>query len=986
MRCIWSTTASNALRVFSPRTVALSYGGARFSRAAHQPSSPIPRHGFPTATRVSVTSAALSYSHVVASNSISVEEAVDAASESSTLPNLERPSRISFAAAQAIRMCIRNGGFADGFFVLNSIRYAAHRQKASALPFKMPGMLYSKSEFEAAALQFGPDVSQRLSAHVLLHGLLRNSLAEPAFELAKLMMAEGVVLRSTTMQAILEALISTGTPRSHVSRGFPFTRPDPSIPLTRAADVLVLRPSIMADQRTRFALKLLFLARRHRQRRTDAMFKLFLAASLLHGELIVFSLLFGWACRDWQTAYSLERNLEILPDDHELQSSDQVIVARRRLAHLQSEAIFPDRQSLESALAVIGTILSRDGEALTPTHDRLVALQALGNLAGLLDRRQIPFADISPLLSTLYKCPRVEDEIWIVGEGGCPERIKAHTYFHRVIFRLIHSLPTYLLSTGSAIRRRGTPPDAIVKNRRYSMLPPLDLAGYNALLHYALRHRLSPALAEAVLVHMTKKRWEPLSPDTVTANILVRSATLLRRYDIVTEVLEKNNLTYVLGIPPHPIPGVPDSPSSNNHIPLPPVQPIQNRTDIIVDRTRLGKILGRIRSEGLEIPRLPSEADVHTLTTYIAYLTSRGRQREVKKLLWTLFPELNTSKYPSNSEHPKDRALGRKGLLTSYRRAISMGPVFLSAVLNALYKSNQPILADRVWALAKKAERHSWLRKLLPNVKPWILGPQAYTVMLNCYGDLARRRNWRMVLRSQPLNGRTAIASVWGTLRYECQKLPQPFLPEQVRELMHSIMSQAALSVFRRFMNLRHDYALTPELSSWLAEKDIPKPDARFFNAALRAFRPRTPPMGKSWYRRQLRDAKFALDYKRVLSHHASWNGSLHEVAKNMLHAGFPLPPGLQPVFIGRLQDMDLPIVRRPDRGPFAYRPQKVHPWRRYRLHTPKEKGLPVSRAYPQFREVLSQRWKQRYSRKRQRRRRVVEQDEEGVDPKLQLL
>ncbi|KAF7354887.1 hypothetical protein MSAN_01403200 [Mycena sanguinolenta] len=446
---------------------------------------------------------------------------------------------------------------------------------------------------------------------------------------------------------------------------------------------------------------------------------------------------------------------------------------------------------------------------------------------------------------------------------------------------------------------------------------------------------------------------------------------------------KKNNLTYVLHIPPHPIPKSPQASPSKTHVPLRPVSPLQNRTDIVVDHTKWGKILGRIGSESIHIPKVLSKADVHTLTAYIAYLTSSGHPREVKELLWALFPELNTSKYPSNSEEHSHRALGRKGLLTTYRRAIFLGPVFLSAVLNALYKSNQPILADRIWTLAKKAERLSWARKLLPNVKPWIMGPHAYTVMINCYSSLARRQYWRMVLRPQRLNYRTAIASVWGTLRYKCQILPRPLPSHQVMELMHDLMRHAALVVFRRFMNLRHDYAEIPEMRRWLAEKDIPKPDARFFNAALRAFRPRTPPMRKSWYRRQLRDAKFNLDFKGVLPNsNDGWNGSLHEVAKNMIHAGFPLPPGLQPLFVGRLRGFDLPVVHGPDRGPFAYRPQKIHPWLRYRLHTPKEKGLPVSRAYPQFREVLAQRRRHRRSRKRQRNRRA-EQDAQRVAPKV---
>jgi hypothetical protein len=901
----------------------------------------------------------------VAADSITVEEAVDTVSESSTpLPNLEKPSKISLAAAQAIRMCIRNGGIGDGFFVLNSIRYAAYRQKSSTLPFKMPGMLYSRAEFEAAALQFGPDVSPRLAAHVLLHGLLRNNLAEPAFDLAKMIMAEGVILRSATMEAIIEALVSTGTPRRRVTRGLPFAAPNPTIPLSLASDVLVLRPSVMADRRTRFALQLLFLARRHRQRRTDTMFKLFMAASLLNGELITFSLLFGWTCRDWQNAYSLESNLEIIQDDDQLQSSSQAIAARRRLVHLRNEAIFPDKHSLESALTVIDIILSRDGDELRPTHDRLVALQALGNLVSLLDRRQIPFPDIASLIRTMYKCPRVDDEIWIVGAGGCPERIKAHTYFHRVLSTLIHSLP----SQRPLPRHPSVPPDAIVKNRRYDMLPPLDLSSYNALLHYALRHRLSPALGDAVLSHMTKKRWKPVSPDIVTANILVRSGTLMRRYDIVAEVL-KNNLTYVFSIPPTPTPET-TFPQTEIRIPLHPVPAVQDRTDIVANHTRWGKKLGRMVSETIETPKLPSNADIHTLTTYIAYLTSRGHPRSVKKLLFTIFPELNAAKYPTNSEREKDRVLGRTALLTSLRRAITLGPVFLSAVLNALYKSGQAALADRVWQLAKKAERRSWVRDLTPECKPWILEPHAYTVMLNCYGDLARRHQpWRFHLRSNKrISQRTARNSAWATFLYECQKLPPPWPPHQVQALLHRIMSEAALDVFRRLLNLGREYDQTGYLRRWLAKKDIPKPDARFFNAALHVFRPRTPPMRKSWYKLQFRNANFVLNYNGVLPQNPGWNGPLHEVAESMMRAGYALPYGLRHLFVGRLDGLHLPIVPRPDRAPLAYRSYKFHPWLRYRLPTPKEKGLPVSRGYPQFRDVLAQRWSQRRIKKRRRR------------------
>ncbi|KAJ7122919.1 hypothetical protein C8R44DRAFT_157662 [Mycena epipterygia] len=968
MRCIWSTTASNAFHTFIGRGAAVSHGRAAFTRAAYRPSGRSVQLVSPTTMRVSATSAALSYSHAAATHPVSLEEAVDAVSESSTsLPNLlVKPSKIAFAAAQAVRMCIKNGGIGDAFFVLNSIRYAAYRNKSSALPLKLPGMPYSRIEFEAAALQFGPDVSQRLPAHALLHGLLRNGLAEPAFDLAKVMMAEGVVIRSATMEAVIESLVSVGATRRRSNRGLPFAAPHPSIPLKLASDVLWLRPSMMADQRTRFALKLLFLARRHRQRRTDTMFKLFMAASLLNGELIIFSLLFGWTCKDWQKAYSPPSDLELVPDD-ELQSSSPT--PRYHRTHLQSETTIPDRDSMDSALAIIETILTRDGETLKPTHARLVALQALGNLASLLDRRLIPFPEIASLLRTMYKCPRVEDEIWIVGTGGCPERIKAYEYFHRVLFNLIQSLPSHP-------RHLSVVSVAVVKNRRYDMLPPLGLSGYNALLHYALRHRLSPALGETVLTHMLKKRWEPISPDTVTANILLRSGTWMRRDDIVTETLQSmGNPTLRPYLPPTPPvhaddPAVPETDVVIHSAPLPPGE---CRTDMTIDRTRWGSKLGRIGREKIKIPDLPFEADIYTLTAYISYLTMTGRAREVKKLLFNIIPELDSAKYHTNSELKEHRRSGRVALLTALCRAIVLGPVFFSAVLNALHKSGQPALADRIWQLAKKAERCSWMRRHVPECEPWVFGPHVYTIMMNCYGDLARRQSpW--ILRLHPakrISKRTSKDSAWAGFVYECQKLPSPMPPSRVQFLLRRFMGKAALGVFRRFYNLRDEYDRVPQLRKWLAREDIPKPDARFFNAALRVFRPRTPPMRKSWYRKQLRLAKRTLDHHGVLLENKGWNLPLQEVAEHMIDAGYTVPLGLRYLFVGRLDETSLSLslaaVERPGRGPYGYRRDKHWSLLRYRLPTPKEKGLPVSRAYPQLRQILAPRLAILKERERQR-------------------
>ncbi|KAJ7179609.1 hypothetical protein C8R46DRAFT_1074247 [Mycena filopes] len=914
MRCLWSPTASNALHILARGPAS---GRAGFSRVASRPSVSSSLLKYPSTTRASATSAALSYSHVV-HNSMSLGEAVDAVPESATsLPNLAKPSRIAFAAAHAIRMCVQNGGIADGFFVLNSIRYAAYRHKDSSVPFKMPGMLYSKIEFEAAALQFGPNISQRLSAHVLLHGLVKNNLAEPAFELAKMLMAEGLVIRGRTMEGIMEALVYTNVSHHPKNPALRFAAPHPSIPLKRARD----------DQRTRFALQLLFLARRHRQRRTDNMFKLLMAASLLKGELIIFSLIFGWACRDWQKALSQK--------DDELHSTSQVIAARSRLAHLRAEGIFPSRHSMESALTIIETILTRDIGTEEPTHTRLVALQALGNLAGLLDRRQIPFPEIEALLRTMYKCPRVEDEIWIVGAGGCPERIKAHAYFHRVLLKLTRTLPSDRLPS----RHPSVARDAIVHGRRYDMLPPLELEGYNGLLHYAL----APPT----------KRWEPIAPDTVTANILIRSGTC------DAQVLRSigSDGTYVSPIPPTALPD--GEPPPGNDVAPDVVEAAQPRTDIVVNRTTWGKKLAGLSNETIEIPQLPSSMDIYTLTSYIAYLTSR------EKLLFSVLPELDSNKYPTNSDARKDRYLGRAALDATLRRSITLGPVFFTAVLNALYKAGRLVLADRVWQLAKKAELRSWLRDLVPEVKPWIFDAAAYTIMINCYAYLGATLSPRL-----RISQRTARHSVWATFLYECQKLPRPLPTAHVQALLRQYMTTAGLGVFRRLTGLLGTYDGTPELRRWLAKEDIPKPDARFLQRSLYALsdpgRLRCASRGTDC---SLQTARFNLDFKGVVPDAPGWNPPLHEVAQCMVGLGYPIPYGLRHLFVGRLENVDLPFLHRAQPKPFAYGKYRYHSRLRYRLPTPKQKGLPLRRSYVQLRQLIARRrWRKLREKQKARR------------------
>ena len=64
------------------------------------------------------------------------------------------------------------------------------------------------------------------------------------------------------------------------------------------------------------------------------------------------------------------------------------------------------------------------------------------------------------------------------------------------------------------------------------------------------------------------------------------------------------------------------------------------------------------------------------------------------------------------------RDMRKKSRQERLHRAASLGPDFFVAVLNALCKAGKTGLTERVWLLAKQAERISWVAGDIP---PWFL-------------------------------------------------------------------------------------------------------------------------------------------------------------------------------------------------------------------------------------------------------------------------
>ncbi|KIK07644.1 hypothetical protein K443DRAFT_168386 [Laccaria amethystina LaAM-08-1] len=604
------------------------------------------------------------------------------------------PAQISLAASQAVRLSIANNDLPDAFLIVNSIRYAGLGDRQSSI-LKFSGIRDLK-RFKASVVPFDSNVSPRLSSHALLHGLIRVGLSKKAGNLAQQMIESGIRIRSRTLEAVFQAITHPSLITGNI------TSPLLLKSSLENSNILTLKPAMANHHGTKFALRILHLARQKRQKRTSNMFRTLMTLCVINGEIIIASLLFGIMVRDWQ-ARMLESSIKLDPS-----SPGPIVTTQNELglpAWYDRQAAFPPESCLHPMLDTIDQTLSSDATDEGSQLYIRAALQALANIAVLLDEKRIPFESISPIIRSLSACPRAPDKVWVPDKAGRPEQVEAYSYFHDVLGRLTNDLPT----------RNYLHP---VPSPKTSMLPAMDRYSYNSLLQYALRHRRSGILAEKILRHMTVERVPPLKPDEATSTILLRNGTLLRRSEVVDKAW---NLM---------------------------------RDD--QDATRMDTI-----------HRAVERGDNHTITTTITHLTSTGRPDVVIDLLPVIFPGLLLpSDQAARDREPTDPAERKKVYLKLLKHAVKLGPYVFTSILNALQKIGRTGLTERVWKLAKDAELASWWVDLDPEAKftPWCLPIHAYTIMIKLYAAEASRGSFNNNLDDEARKARHARQGVigWG--------------------------------------------------------------------------------------------------------------------------------------------------------------------------------------------------------------------------------
>lgn len=305
-------------------------------------------------------------------------------------------------------------------------------------------------------------------------------------------------------------------------------------------------------------------------------------------------------------------------------------------------------------------------------------------------------------------------------------------------------------------------------------------------------------------------------------------------------------------------------------------------------------------------------------------------------------------------------------------RAVSLGPWFFIAVLNALTKAGKTGLAERVWLLAKQAERASLTGAIGIDgnpMKPWCLPIHAYTIMLQCYGAEARR-GFELRCTSRPRTNDWAPKIGGNTVRgWASYVLAQNVAARKHRSrrtlallmgvTLYRIMCHAGMAVWNCLSELQNVDKAT---------LNPPRPDARFFNAALEMFgrQPRTfqrsSRTNPAHWRRKVTLGN--VQFSRLGVRPRNWNPFLGRIVKEMHALGFKVPPGFRRFFVGQWPYGFEEHRHRPELNeqPFAF-PKRRSPFRPHALRTLKTRGLPVRRTVWR---ALGRRywWKYRWRRK----------------------
>ncbi|KAK7051320.1 hypothetical protein VNI00_004820 [Paramarasmius palmivorus] len=804
---------------------------------------------------------------------------------------------MSRAARQAVHALVREGDTASAFLVLHAARQSQSHSMETWRPKETTQM-------------FRKPVSPRLCGHALIHALLRKGAQQKAFRLAQNMLEEDIRLHQKTLEAVVKGVLDSSG-RRPVSKTEFLSRLKTILGTSQAAQ---LSPLMTAHAGTRCAIQIMQAARRRNYERTENMFSAVIKACLLQGELLAATLLFTAMVKEWTVREAQWRK------DTE-SGNDAPNSANHRGAHQR----IPDAGLLVSILSSIMEVLNRDGRRAADSPYGIsfhAAIQALANLAWLLDWRQLMWPEVGGLIRALYSCPKSDHNVFILGANNRFLRVNASDYFNHVLTRLIHDPPRPESPTSHPF---GVPSKSKV-GEVHSHMNVMCRHSCNALLNYALRHQKSPDLANRILVYM---REIGVELDTATFNTLLRAGTITRKSDLVEKALAAlRKVPENDGLLKDALSPSPSSQDRTQKTPIP--VPIPSIEDSLLSTN------------------VPLKADSNTINSYITHLVATGRADVVAGILFYLVPELHVVDHPSwGTATPEEiRQFRRESRVECIRRIASYGPHVLVSLLSALRKAGQVGLVERVWILAKEAERASWVPGFCEDVEPWLLPVEAYTVMISTYADQVKKRWWKRLPMTEserawvPRTNSRVKGWAKFILSTKRREKAHRFSAGKIGAMgIYNSMMTGAQSVYDELLKLRQ--TSLPSRSPIL-----PEPDVKFFNAMLRIttrhpkMPPRNPYTTPSHWRQHIRFANWI--YARLGKPRSYPNPMLETVVTDMKQAGLSIPLGLQYLLVGRSPNL---LGVSPDTSPHhKSNRRRFHP---FRIPVNKSRGLFLRRKAP---------------------------------------
>ena len=653
---------------------------------------------------------------------------VDSASFPPQTPEQARPSRLALAATNAVHMSLEEHDFEGAMMIVNTVRYAA-------LPQEMRQLKFWQSS-RRLPVTIPPGVSPRLPAHALIHGLVRHGLFHQASEFAIALMKNQIRLRGKILECITDGLAEAATDKSVVSKRRDDLSKRHMQKLLHDPDVLSVHSHKPSNPNTAFAVQLWLMARKSESKRTRAMFNTLITLCLINGEIIIASLLFGLLVKDW------EQRSNNLTAYCQLEKSRQPSFETSKalyIKHLSTQDLQPLLDTLTKLLSPIQKKLEEAMSRDVDDPDFQQALQALAVLGDLLNNRQLPFSRVETLIKALYSCPKVDNRVWVRGTTGAMH-VPAYQYFHRTLLHLCQNPPTHCAQLNRTFILRHAPPRGLdcssgvrwIRGFNFTpshplarMQPAMAVSSYNALVHYALRHRLSATLAKRIIEHMTTQRVPPIRTNKDTLHVLLRTSSLYGQNNFVGSLVYRLRSSGA---------GVVEQ------------DPIKIRSSVPSNFRALKEFIDKVRiPSDLSLDQMMH--DPFALSTYLSTLVSGGRPRIVIQVMHLLLPFF---RYPHMRRRERlDKTMKQKWE-ESVANAVKLGPYILSIFLQTLIEGGSSKEVRTLFTLINDASHAS--QQMGATGSCWRIPVVIYTQMLESYRAEYGLHRRRMTLDAEALS------------------------------------------------------------------------------------------------------------------------------------------------------------------------------------------------------------------------------------------